>query len=265
MKKRENLPEVFFIFLFFSILIFSLSKTGVLDGPAGVFQKVLSPLASASFQSFSFLKNTGGPKLKKLEEENRNLLKQLVDQQVLKNENQALRDQFQLTNPRSQELIPAKIVGAPSFIPGVSEPSSFILDKGTSDGVNKEDAVVFADNLVGKIEEVNMFFSKVVLVTDVSSLISAKTRDTGAIGVIRGEGGRKMILDNVILSSDLKIGDIVVSKGDLDIKGQGYPPDLILGKIASIEKQPSALFQKAQVQSFLNFANLTTVFIVKTQ
>lgn len=265
MKRNESLQLTFFVFLFLSILIFGLAKTGILNGVASVLGKATLPLQSITFRSLDVFRGTGNDnKTRELKDENRELIKQLVNQQALKTENDALHDQFQTTSPRSKNLLPARIVGAPSFIPGVTEPSSFIIDKGTSDNVIIGDAVVFKDNLIGKIGQVNMYFSKVFLITDRSSLISAKILGKGTDGVINGEG-KQMILGNVVQASDLKISDIVVSKGDLDLKGRGYPPDLVIGKVMSVKKTPSALFQKAEVASLIDFSSLSTVFVVRGQ
>ncbi len=265
MQRRENFFLTFFIFLILSIVIFAFSKFGVLNGVSSVLSKVLSPFRVITFNSFSFIRDIeNDTKIEKLKEENRNLIRLFVNQQVLKSENQALRDQFQTSNPKSQNLLPARIVGAPSFIPGISEPSSLILDKGTSDGVDVGDAVVLKNNLVGQVTNVNMFFSRVTLITDTSSSFTGKDVRTGAIGVISGED-KIMIFGNVLQSSDLKLSDIIVSKGDLDMKGYGYPPDFIVGKIISLQKEPSALFQKAEVVSLINFSSLSTVFVWKGQ
>lgn len=70
-----------------------------------------------------------------------------------------------------------------------------------------------------------------------------------------------MILDNVLLSETLKVGDVVLTNGDIDQNGKGLPPDLIVGKITSVDKNPSALFQKADVVSFVDFSKLSTLFV----
>jgi cell shape-determining protein MreC len=72
-----------------------------------------------------------------------------------------------------------------------------------------------------------------------------------------------MIFDNVLQSSDIKISDVILTKGDQDIKGVGIPPDLILGKLISVSKKPSNLFQKGEVVSLLDFSNLSTVFVIR--
>jgi len=157
--------------------------------------------------------------------------------------------------------LPSNVVGAPGFIPGLSVPFNLIIDKGSKDNVKVGMGVVVGNNLVGKIVQTSFFLSKVSLVTDPSLSLSSKTTSNAA-GVIKGVEGGKMVLDNVILSESLKNGDFVLTNGDINLDGVGLPPDIIIGKIISIEKNPSALFQKAKVESLLNFTKLSKVFVV---
>jgi cell shape-determining protein MreC len=53
-----------------------------------------------------------------------------------------------------------------------------------------------------------------------------------------------------------------LTNGDITLSGSGFPPDLVVGKITSVEKKPSSLFQKAEVESFINFSKITAVFVI---
>lgn len=261
MAKRSRISVVFFVFLILSILLFVFSKTGLLDGPQSIIAKIASPFQSMSFSAFNFL-SSGDSKTRQLENENRELLGKIVNQDKLLKENSALHDQFAVTTPRPTALLPAKIVGAPSFIPGITDPTTFIIDKGTNDRVKVGDAVVLKDILVGKVISTSNFFSKVDILTDASSSLTVKDQRSGANGVAKGDGGRQLIFDNVLQSDDIKMSDILVTKGSQDASGRGIPPDLIVGKITSVEKKPSEVFQKGKIQSPLDFSDLSTVFIV---
>src|SRR3989344_2336709 len=263
MKKKENFTSIFLFFLIFALTIFTLSKSGFLSFPASILQKALSPFQSITYSSFNFLSKADDSKIKKLENENRELVKKIVNQNILQKENSALADQFATTSVRSQTLLAAKIVGAPSFIPGVSLPQSFIIDKGTGDNVKVGNAVIYKDNLVGKIVESNLYFSKIDLITNSSFSSTVKTLRTQAPGVIKGDGEEQMILDNILQSDDIKVSDVILTKGDQDVRGRGIPPDLTLGKLVSVNKKPSNLFQKGEVVSLLDFSNLSTVFVIR--
>ncbi len=71
-----------------------------------------------------------------------------------------------------------------------------------------------------------------------------------------------MLLDNVLLSEQLNVSDIIVSKGDIDTEGKGFPRNLVVGRVTSIEKKPSALFQTARVKSNLDMSKLSLVFVI---
>jgi rod shape-determining protein MreC len=136
-----------------------------------------------------------------------------------------------------------------------------ILDVGTKDGIKVGDAVVYQNNLVGKVTQVSGNLSNVILLTNSSSQFIAETQRK-AQGIIKGQGSGKVILDNVVLSDELKKDDLVLTKGDIGAQNAGFPPDLTVGKIISVSKNPSDLFQKAEVQPLISLSNLEKVFVV---
>ncbi len=225
-------------------------------------EKFFSEVALSTYSIFHELPFVSNDeRIKKLKNENIELIGKLVDQKKLQSENEALKDQFEISVPRSQRLLHAKVVGAPTFVPGISFPSVFIIDKGEKDGVKKNQAVILKNVLVGKIEKSTDYLSRVILLSNSSFSFTAKT-ERGAVGLIKGEGNGKVTLDNVLLSDDLKKADFVYTKGDLNESNVGIPEDLIIGKIESVEKNPSALFQKAKVQLVVDFTRLFDVFVL---
>ena len=197
MRKRSKISVVFFVLLTLSILIFLISLTGILSGPSSIFAKILSPFQSISFSGFNFFTNSSTTKAK-IEDENRNLISKMADYNKLVRENRALRDQFEIQTPKSTGLLPAKIVGAPSFIPGVTDPTFLIIDKGLKDRVKIGNAVVVKNILVGKVTSVSDYFSKVSIVSNPDFLINAMDQRTQAQGIVKGKGGRQLMLNNVV-------------------------------------------------------------------
>lgn len=194
--------------------------------------------------------------------ENAKLTKLLVDQKKLLAENQALRDQFQTNRSDNKLLIPTSVIGAPGFFPGVSPPDMLIVDGGSKDGIQKGQAVIVDDNLIGTISRVSESLSVVELFTQNAPLFTAKTLETGAVGVVKAGDTSGLSLTNVLLSQHLKRGDVVVTKGDIDEGGIGIPPDLVVGQIVDIDKKASSLFQTAQLKSLVDVSKLSTVFIL---
>lgn len=249
MRKREKLFLTFFIFFIISLALFLLNKTSPLSIPFGF-------LPSSIFQSFQ------SKEILILREENLTLRKQLVDKTTVERENHALSDQFATTLTPGLNLLVAQIIAMPSFVPGVTTPEYYIINKGSQDGVEKNQAVLYKDNIVGKATDISKHTAKIQLVTNTASSFTSKTLKTDALGVVKGQEGLEMIFGNVLLSEKLQVGDLIITHGEIDVKNIGYPPNLIVGEIQAVDKKSSSLFQSARVKSKLDFAKLSTVFVV---
>jgi len=265
MQKR-NFVSYFLIFFTLSLIIFGASKIGLLKPLDALGKGILSPFQALTYGAFSKITVFGSnSQVEVLKAQNLELTKKLIDKSKLIADNKALRDQFQTENPKSTNLIEADVVGAPSFIPGVSVPETLILDRGESDGIKIGQAVVYENNLIGQVIQASSSLSDVILITNPSSSFTAKSLTTQSQGVIKGQGGGEMILDNVILSDTLQKQDTILTKGDVNNSGLGFPPDLVVGKVTSISKNASDLFQKADVKTLIDFSKLTKVFVVVNQ
>lgn len=261
--RKSSFTSYFLVFFILSLLLIGISKTGFLNPLNSFLGNVFSPVQVLTYGAFNKVTGFGqNSEIKSLKAENLQLTKQLVDQNKLAGDNKALRDQFQTASPKSPGLLPADVVGAPGFVPGLSIPETLILNRGINDGVKKGDAVVYENNLVGSITQVTANLSGVTLLTNSSSLFTAKTLNTQAQGVVKGQGGGEVVLDNVVLSDNLKKDDLVLTNGDINTQNNGFPPDLTVGKIISVSKNPSDLFQKADIQPLIDLSNLSKVFVV---
>jgi rod shape-determining protein MreC len=261
--RKSSFTSYFLVFFILSLLIVGASKTGFLNPLDSFFKTIFLPVQTITYQAF--IKMTGfgqNAQIQSLKAQNLVLTQRLVDQNKLAGDNKALQDQFQTTSPRSSNLVPADVVGAPEFISGFSVPESLILNRGTNDGVRLGDAVVYQSNLVGKVIQVTANLANVSLLTNASSLFTVKTLDTRAQGVAKGQGGGKIILDNVLLSDNLRKGDLVLTSGNINMQNLGFPPALTVGKIISVSKNPSDLFQKAEIESLVDLSKLEKVFVV---
>lgn len=257
MRSRERFFIAFFLFIFLSIGVFFVGKTSWFGDFFGGIESLLLPVQKGVYSVFSF----SDGKLQKLQEENAAMRKKLADQKNLEKEISALKDQFQTSYPKSQNLLPANIIGMPSFIPNVSVPRVFTIDRGSKDNIKVGQAVVVLDNVIGKITKVSKNLSVVTLITQESSSFTASTQND-ILGIVKGKGEAQLGLENVQASKELVVGDTVLTKNDVNQDGVGYPPNLVVGKITSIDKTQSNLFQKAQILPSLDFSKLQTVFIV---
>jgi rod shape-determining protein MreC len=259
MKRKSNFLPAFVVVFFLCVLILVLNSLGSLKSISSFFEKEASSIQLITFRIFQKLPFVSeDTRIKELEDKNLEFLSKISDYEKVKRENQALSDQFQTAYPQSTELLKVNIIGASAFVPGVSIPDIFVVDRGAKNNLKVGMAIVIKDNLVGIISKVSENLSEVNTVNNALVSFTAKT-EGGVVGIIKREEG--LTLDNILLSENLSKGELVLTKGDVDSNGVGIPPNLIVGKIISIEKKPSELFQKAKVESFVDFVHLSTVFV----
>ena len=248
MKRSGAIFPVFIGFFLLSLLIFFFFHKPI----AGVLETLTLPIQKTLFGTIH-KPAENKTDVEKLRDENSHLLVELAKQKELEKENKALRDQFNSSSVSSQNLLPAVIIGTGD--------GSFIIDKGSNDGIEKGNVIVVKDNLIGRVVEASSHVSVVHSITKGGVLLSAQTVKTQTVGVIKGMG-ENMIFGNVVQSDKLEKGDVVLTKGDVDKNGNGYPPHLVIGKITSVNKRASALFQVAEVRSFVNLSKVEMVFVM---
>ncbi len=245
------------IFLFFSLIFFILSKFGIVQSLPFI-NSMIAPFQKEVFIGAQHVTNNASET--QLQQENKNIVQKFVQYKRIEQDNAALRDQFQIGKIQAKHLLPAHIVGEPGFVTDMIE--HIIIDRGSDDGVKEGMVIVYKDNLLGKVIKTTSGFSQVAVISNDDISFSAKTLQTNALGVIKGQGSGTIIFDNILLNQTLKKNDLVVTNGDIDINGSGYPPDLIVGKVTGIQKIPSALFQKANISSLVDITKLSMVFVM---
>ncbi|TMG57328.1 MAG: rod shape-determining protein MreC [Chloroflexi bacterium] len=163
--------------------------------------------------------------------------------------------------------LPFKTVQAPVV---AADPSgvvhSIVLGVGTGDGVHLDDIVVSETGVVGRVSEVGANYSKVVLVTDSASTVSALVQGSRAAGIVRGQFGDTLVMDWILQTEDVKIGDIVITAG-LAIGGDVrslYPKGLVLGKVVEVTKGDTGTFQRAILVPAVDLRHLENVLVVHT-
>lgn len=255
--------EIVFGFLLsflISLLLFFLSTQFYLPG-IGVADSIFPSIALFAFRSIHPI-----TKQQAISQTNDlNNIQKTLDYAHLKADNQALRDQFATAETSDLSLLPAHIIGAPEFLPGVGQPEQLILDQGEKSNIKKNQAVIFKNAIIGLVVQVHTHTSLVKLVSSNGISFPAKTVETNALGILKGIGNGEMILDNVVLSDELKVGDLVVSSLDVNADGTGYPPGMYIGKITAIQKNPSSLFQRASVKSLVDVTKVPLLFVILGQ
>lgn len=253
MKSRRNLLPIFSLFFFLAIGIFIFSATTAGQSVTGFFEQLSLPLQKTLISTIGSGSNKNTPEAR-LREENIRLQTLLAKQEDLKKENNALRDQFKVTNPSPKQLVTAQIIGGKN--------DEIILDKGTASGIKNGSVLIIKNNVIGRVVRASVHRSVGELLTKSNVSFTAKTAKTSALGIVTGKGEEKLVLSNVVLADKLEKNDLVVSKGDLDQNGSGFPPNLVVGKIVAVNKKNSELFQSAEIEPLVEFGRMETVFVM---
>ncbi|MDD2856805.1 MAG: rod shape-determining protein MreC, partial [Desulfuromonadaceae bacterium] len=84
---------------------------------------------------------------------------------------------------------------------------SLIINRGSADGIREGMAVISADGIVGQTTKVSTSTSRVLLLTDNASGISAMIQRSRARGVVKGRGEMLCTLEFTTKEEDVKVGD----------------------------------------------------------
>jgi rod shape-determining protein MreC len=162
----------------------------------------------------------------------------------------------------SFESVPAPVIARdPSNIL-----ATIVLGAGADQGVKVGHVVVSDQGLVGRVSEVGANYSKVLLITDASSTLSALVEGSRATGIVRGQYGDALIMDWILQTENVKPGDVVVTAG----LGLGdelrslYPKGLVVGKVLQIQNAEAAAYQRAIIAPAVDLRRLENVLVVKT-
>lgn len=173
----------------------------------------------------------------------------------LQNENEFLRERLQIeAGKESVNLLLALVVGQGS---GFGE-ETLIINKGSSDGLGGREAVIISpDIVIGVIDELFRDRAVVKLLFDSNFMLNAKTV-TGVAGVLKGETGSRVILDEVSQAAKLSKDDLVVTTSE-DIR---IPPHIPVGRIGEILSKPTDIFQRAEVKPLFDPNMVERVFVI---
>jgi rod shape-determining protein MreC len=173
----------------------------------------------------------------------------------LESENTLLRDQLGLVKEGSQKLIGAHVLG---YTPTLTR--GFVtVDKGSSQGVKKNQIVVVKDILLGTVSEVKENSSTVRLFSDPGSKVLGETAG-GAKGIVIGDFGSRIKFTKILLGDKISTSDLVYSSGE-DSTDWRIPKGLVIGKITQVNRLEAELFQEADLTPMIDISKLGTVFI----
>jgi rod shape-determining protein MreC len=120
----------------------------------------------------------------------------------------------------------------------ISVYSHFVsINKGYSDGVEKNQAVIDAYGLLGIVTQTTPSTAKVQLITDTEIQVPVRIQRTGQRGIIKGFSKDLLYLQFISNSSSVELGDIIETSGLANTYPKGYPVAKI-SQIKTLKDQP---------------------------
>jgi rod shape-determining protein MreC len=242
MEKREGYG-FFFTLVAFSLVLLLLDRNGFLSLLRTKVEGVSSPIEE-KMHSIGQSPLNGGESATVAQESRL---------RELEKENADLRSQLGVTQGKAGgKLLLAHVLSTSRF---------FIVDKGAVDGVKIGQSAIIKDILIGRVLSVSGKVSRVLLSSEKDSVLQGETWETQARGLVRGEGDG-MLFSDVLLTDKLAEGDTVETVGNVDEKGVGIRPHLLIGTVSQIRKSSNQLFWEAKIVPFIDFGKLEDVFVL---
>jgi len=197
---------------------------------------------------------SAGKENRALRESVKQLNVRVIEAQDAVLENERLKKLLGLKGTLQAPTVAATVIGeesAPWF-------RSIVIDRGSVDGLSEGMPVLATSGVVGRLVKVAASSSRVLLLTDYASSISAMIQRSRARGVLKGKGGGMCSLEFTVREDDVKVGDIVTTSGI----GGVFQKGRVLGEVTMVKKGEYGMFQTIDVRPAVNTYNIEEVLVL---
>jgi len=217
---------------------------------------VLARASGAIEQSWAFLQEIGRLRTEnaRLRAENARLREENARLGAAAQESGRLRALLGFKEQQPYRTVAARVVGR--------DPShwfsTILVDRGSADGIARNDPVVTSDGLVGHVIETGGAWSRVLLILDPRSAVGVLVERSREAGVAGGQGGAALRVTYLSRDAEVHPGDRVITSG----LGQIYPPGLVVGTITGVTRAAGGLFQEATLRPAADLDHLEDVLVI---
>lgn len=140
------------------------------------------------------------------------------------------------------------------------------IDKGTGSGIQRNQAVINGQGLVGRVTEVTGSTAIVTLITNHTTQIGGKVSDSGVQGLVGVEAGHPtdLVLGSLSSKDEVSRGQIVVTSGTtskVDRFPSPYPRDIPIGRVSRVDDLGTD-DEQAHVTPFADLRSLDLVEVL---
>lgn len=196
---------------------------------------------------------------KELKQRVEELENKLADYEYINAENEVLKKHANLTDEYSDYTV----IGADIISDSATNwEATYIVNKGSKDGVTPGMTVIAENGLVGYVKSVTKSTSKIVSILDAGNSVSgrvSRTRDAivckGSLSLAETQELRVM---NIPLGTTLIEGDKIETSG----LGGVYPKGINIGKVVKVINKSNPAENEAIIKVDVDFNKLETVAII---
>jgi rod shape-determining protein MreC len=153
----------------------------------------------------------------------------------------------------ASKTVAAQVIGAS----GSEQSRSIYIDKGSSDGIEKDMPVITVEGVVGKVLRAFGNTAQVLLINDQSSGVGAILEKSRLQGILRGTPAGEVVLEKVMADEMVDPGDTVLTSGGDQI----FPKGLPVGIVTKASPGPE-LFLIIRVHPAANLGKLEEVLVI---
>jgi rod shape-determining protein MreC len=110
---------------------------------------------------------------------------------------------------------------------GSEQSRVFYIDKGTSSGIARDDAVITAEGIVGKVRDVFPSSAQVLAINDQTSGAGVILATTRTRGILRGNANGQTEIVDVLADNRIQKGEVVLTAGGDQIFPRGLPVGVV--------------------------------------
>lgn len=140
--------------------------------------------------------------------------------------------------------------------------SSFIIDKGSEDGIAVDMNVIGNGGLIGIITKVGNNYAVVRSIIDDSSSVSAQFSTTQDTCIVNGD--LKLINEGILPMSNIN-KDIAVTDGDMVVTSNissKFLPGILIGYVKEISNDSNNLTKSGYITPIADFAHISDVLVI---
>ncbi len=195
----------------------------------------------------------------------RELRRRLAEAETAKRDAEQLRGLLGLQRnasfPEGTEPVTARVIARSPTV----WYSTIRIDKGSSDGIRRDQPVISAGGLAGKVSSVTGGTAEVTLITDASSAVSAQVVPDGAGGIVKPEVGNPddLLLDFVQKGRRVEEGATVVTSGFTSSRVESlFPRGVPIGRVTRVDLEEVELYQRVHIKPFADLRRIDYVQVL---